>query len=202
VRLHWCSSGLFARLPLHAATAGRKARCGESCSDYVVSSYTPTLSALLRARKDGDIVDIASNADVRALLIAASHSPGMPPLLGVLEEIQVVEESLNMQHNILGGDDASPSTKQAVMSRLPLSPVVHFACHGVQDTNPLQSGFCLADSRLCILDLMVLNLPHAFLAFLSACETAAVGADWTEEAIHLAGSLLFCGFRSVVATTW
>jgi hypothetical protein len=50
-RLHWCATGDFAFLPIHAA--GIYAGPEDSrvcCSDYVVSSYTPTLSALLNAQ--------------------------------------------------------------------------------------------------------------------------------------------------------
>jgi tetratricopeptide (TPR) repeat protein len=50
-RLHWCATGDFAFLPIHAA--GIYAGPEDShvcCSNYVVSSYTPTLSALLNAQ--------------------------------------------------------------------------------------------------------------------------------------------------------
>jgi CHAT domain-containing protein len=40
------------------------------------------------------------------------------------------------------------------------------------------------------------------LAFLSACETAKGDGKTPDEAMHLAASLLFAGFRGVVATMW
>jgi CHAT domain-containing protein len=40
------------------------------------------------------------------------------------------------------------------------------------------------------------------LAFLSACETAEDDKKVSDEAMHLAATLLFAGFRGVVATMW
>ena len=45
-------------------------------------------------------------------------------------------------------------------------------------------------------------MPNASLAFLSACETAMGADELSDEAMHLAASLLFAGFRGVVATMW
>jgi CHAT domain-containing protein len=81
--------------------------------------------------------------------------------------------------------------------------IVHLACHGVQDAkDATQSGFCLGDGRLTILRLMNLKLDNAFLAFLSACETAKGDEEQPDQAMHLAAAMLFCGFKSVVATKW
>jgi CHAT domain-containing protein len=49
---------------------------------------------------------------------------------------------------------------------------------------------------------MELSLPGAALAYLGACETAQGDHYHTDEAVHLAASMLFCGFRSVIATMW
>jgi hypothetical protein len=38
------------------------------------------------------------------------------------------------------------------------------------------------------------------LAFLSACQTAKGDEDMPDQAVHLAASMLFCGFKSVIAT--
>ena len=41
------------------------------------------------------------------------------------------------------------------------------------------------------------------MAFLSACHTAAEDSKGTlNEVVHLAAALQFCGFRSVVGTSW
>jgi hypothetical protein len=80
--------------------------------------------------------------------------------------------------------------------------VLHLACHGLQDSNPLKSAILLQDGRLTIEDIMQLNLTHAALAFLSACQTAKGDRNVPDQAVHLAASMLFCGFRSVIGTMW
>ena len=80
---------------------------------------------------------------------------------------------------------------------------MHFACHGYQDPhNPLESGFVMQDGMLAVAKLMSLSLENAFLAFLSACETAKADKAQPNQAIHLAATMLFAGFKSVVGTMW
>jgi CHAT domain-containing protein len=80
--------------------------------------------------------------------------------------------------------------------------VLHLACHGAQRPDPLASAFILRDEDLSIQELMKLELKHASMAFLSACQTAKGDKDQPDQAVHLAASLLFCGFKSVIATMW
>jgi CHAT domain-containing protein len=49
---------------------------------------------------------------------------------------------------------------------------------------------------------MEMNLKHAFVAFLSACETAKGDRTYADEVVHLAATMLFAGFKSVIATMW
>ncbi|KAF7369489.1 CHAT domain-containing protein [Mycena venus] len=88
---------------------------------------------------------------------------------------------------------------------------MHFSCHGTQDLeNPLDSGLILADGRLKVSKVMsppevnsALVVKNSMsIAFLSACETAKGDKDSPDEAMHLAATLLFSGFRGVVATMW
>ena len=89
------------------------------------------------------------------------------------------------------------------MEKLPEASILHLACHGHQDPhNPLESGFIMHDGMLTVAKLMSLNLDHAFFAFLSACETAKGDKAQPDQAIHLAATTLFSGFKSVVATMW
>jgi CHAT domain-containing protein len=84
-----------------------------------------------------------------------------------------------------------------------VSNIVHLACHGIQDDgDATQSGFCLGDGRLTIAKVAELRLDNAFLAFLSACETAKGDKEQPDQAMHLAAAMLFSGFKSVVATMW
>jgi CHAT domain-containing protein len=190
-RMHWCPTGELAFLPLHAA--GR-------CSEYVVSSYTPTLTALLQARRG--IQPIAAK-EIQALLVAEPHSPGLPTLDNVIDEVFSAARVLSPATvNTIAGGHAGARV-EAVLDKLLNANLLHLACHGEQDAeNALQSGFCLRDGRLTIADLMQLELPQPLLAFLSACETAKGSEDQPNQAVHLAGAMLFVGFRSVIATMW
>lgn len=95
------------------------------------------------------------------------------------------------------------ATAEALHRYLPNANIAHFACHGEQDrTDPLESGFLMADSKFTVAHLMEMDLKPAFLAILSACETAKGDANQPDQVIHLAAALLFAGFPSVVATMW
>jgi CHAT domain-containing protein len=71
------------------------------------------------------------------------------------------------------GSTSSGMTAATLLEHLPSATILHLACHGRQDpNNALKSGFVMSDEMLTIEQLMPIPLPHAFLAFLSACETA------------------------------
>jgi CHAT domain-containing protein len=201
-RLHWYTAGQFAPIPIHAAGiyTGIDQEC---CSDYVVSSYTPTLSTLLRARKG---LQPIAKADATLLLVAAEHTADarLPPLSKVKVErrdICSVVENTGVQY---AASSQSVSKTAEATAALPAANLVHIACHGLQHTSePLKSAFHLSDDDvLSVSELMGLDLKGAFLAFLSACETAKGDHDQPDEAIHLAATMLFVGFKSVVATMW
>lgn len=189
-------------MPLHAASAN--GHLGESCSDYFVSSYTPTLAAVINARRGLQPVSMAQRS---ALLIAESDSPGLSRLEKADEEVATIGSILSpMATTLLVGDTTSKrngATVNTVLENLPSATILHLACHGEQDpTNPLLSGFCLRDGRLTVAQLMRLNLQNALFAFLSACETAKGDSKQPDQAVHLAAAILFVGFRSVIATMW
>jgi hypothetical protein len=66
-------------------------------------------------------------------------------------------------------------------------------------SNALESGFMMQDDMLTI---SKLELPNAFLAVLSACETAKGDASQPDQVIHLAATMLYVRFRSVIGTMW
>ncbi|KAJ6610967.1 CHAT domain-containing protein, partial [Mycena sp. CBHHK59/15] len=81
---------------------------------------------------------------------------------------------------------------------------VHFACHGVQDRcAPTESALLLTGSSQLTLERTIkLSLPHANLAFLSACQTATGDKELQDESVHLAADMLLAGYRGVVETMW
>jgi CHAT domain-containing protein len=100
-------------------------------------------------------------------------------------------------------DPAGDSMAESVLARLSEATILHLACHATQcRDDPLQSGFDLVDGRLTLRELMRIRHPRAQLAYLSACESAAVDGNQPDEAINLAATMLFVGFKSVIATMW
>jgi CHAT domain-containing protein len=200
-RLHWCPTGLFSFLPLHAA--GPSNETNVWISDYVVSSYTPTLTALIQTRRE---LQPVLRTSLRALLAAAPSVEGLTPLEKAFEELSSVSSSLSSASAHVIGEPPVPGRDVHVLeitSQLHKAHILHLACHGEQDpVNPLQSGFCFCDGKLTVFELMRLSAPNALLAFLSACETAKGDDKQPDQAVHLAAAMLFVGFRSVIATMW
>jgi len=200
-RVWWCPTGPLTLLPIHAA--GRHPgldaaadRHADRVLDRVISSYIPSLTALGRAREP------ASNAPVRQLAVGMPVTPGLPALLGVDVELEVVA-----RHFPPGPDNlqliASGATRANVLTAIGGHSWVHLACHASQQfDNPASSGFALQDGTLTVADLAALPNQQNDLAFLSACETAAGSARHFDEAIHLAAAMQFIGYRNVIATLW
>jgi CHAT domain-containing protein len=187
-------------MPVHAASKLTNVE-KESASDYIVSSYVPTLSTLTKARLDWKPIP---RAQIAGLLLCESSSPNESHLSGVVREIALVRECFEAaQAQVL--NPPSKHTTRAEMQALlenNAAHILHLASHGIQASDPLKSAFLLHDRRLLIEDIMHFKLPYAVLTFLSACETARGDRDAPDEAVHLAASMLFCGFRSVIGTMW
>jgi CHAT domain-containing protein len=170
----WCPTGNFAHLPIHAAGVD-----GIHCSHYVVSSYTPTLGALINARSSFLSV---KKQEVRALVAAVPRSdmPQWGDLLSTSAEANAVKATLPEEAllSLSNSDDALVGYNEGLTAKRPLenlpeATILHLACHGYQDPeNPLKSGFVMRDEMLTIERLIPIPLPRAFMAFLSACETA------------------------------
>jgi CHAT domain-containing protein len=117
-----------------------------------------------------------------------------------IDQVEVATQSGQVQvsHRMVGS-----TTVEGVSAAIKASNIVHLACHGVQDPDDAtKSGFCLGDGRMTIKHLMDLSVANPFLAFLSACETAKGDIDQPDQVMHLAAAMLFCGFKSIVATMW
>jgi CHAT domain-containing protein len=173
----------------------------ECCADYVVSSYAPTLTALLRAQQQAR-THATRQAQMVAVAVEQAHNAALSPLRYVAQETRHVVE-------VAAGAGASASfihtnvAKDDVLTSFRSANFVHLACHGIQDpASPYDSHFSLGCSDLTVSDLIEVNLPNAFFAFLSACDTAKGTQKHADEVVHLAATMLFAGFQSVAATMW
>ncbi|MGX7829681.1 CHAT domain-containing protein [Actinokineospora sp. 24-640] len=198
-RLWWCPTGLLSLVPLHAAGHHDDASGlgpPRTVLDRVVSSYTPTVRALLHARRP------RADRPVRPLVIAMPKTDGEADLPGAELEAAAVRSAIADAEVLIGAD----AHKAAVVDRVADHDWVHFGCHGNTDLdNPSASGLLLADHKaapLTVLDVNRLDLADAEFAFLSACSTARTGSALPDEAIHLASAFQIAGYRHVVATLW
>ncbi|MFI9383379.1 CHAT domain-containing protein [Kutzneria sp. NPDC052558] len=194
-RLWWCPTGWLSFLPLHAA--GRDGPdSGKWVVDRVIPSYTPTVRALVRARRQLALVD---RVDPRPLVVAIPDTPGAEPLPGVADEAAAVLEIFPAGRQLLG----SEATLSAVREALSGHSWVHFGCHGVTDTRtPSASGLVLHDGRLTTLDVAAERPDRPQLAVLSACSTSQGGLDLPDEAVQLASSFQLAGYPHVIGTLW
>jgi tetratricopeptide (TPR) repeat protein len=193
--VRWCPAGLLSLLPLHAAA-----------HDRVISSYTPTVRALLAASRqpeqasDGPILVVAVPRPATAPGQPGQPGlPELPELPGVRTEARQVCARFGGRHT-LRSDRAA--TREQILADLPGHPLAHFACHGQPDLHqPSEAALRLWDSPLTVVDVAGLRLAGE-LAFLSACDTAAGSVTLPDEAIHLAAAVQAAGYRHVVATLW
>jgi CHAT domain-containing protein len=193
----------MAFLPLHAAgyhadiTAG--AAAPRTALDRVISSYTSTVRVLGYARqRTQQAAD--QTAEQPAVIVAMPDTDGADRLSGVRAEVAWLT-SMMPASTILEGRTAN---RDNVLAALPSHPVAHFACHA------LSAGAESDASRLIVSDdatnpltvgsISALDLPHAELAYLSACSTASPDPD--DEAGHITSAFQVAGYRNVIGTLW
>ncbi|KAF8148281.1 CHAT domain-containing protein [Crassisporium funariophilum] len=202
VRIWWCATGPLAFLPIHAAGIyGQKKRVyGSVLSDYAISSYTPTLSALLERVNNPRQINQGNNG---LLMISQVNTPDLPQIPGTKREVEAIQERLNKGDLKALWLDGSSATVNRVTEEMESHSCVHLACHAIQDIRePLRSGFFLHDRRLELSEIIKKRLPAADLAFLSACQTSTGDEKLSEEAVHLAAGMLAAGYQGVIATMW
>lgn len=188
----WIPTGALALLPLHAATA---ADLSDSVLDRVVSSYAPTLTALAHARRRlrglgrerTPVVVVSSHQDERSR-----------PLHHAIEEATELAE----QHGVVPVDAAAVN-RNDLLTAIATASDLHVALHAVSDPeDPSRSRLRTGASHLTVTEIASLTIDHAWLAYLSACETTLTTAELADEAIHLTAAFQLAGFPHVVGTLW
>ncbi|CAE6527798.1 unnamed protein product [Rhizoctonia solani] len=171
----WCPTGAFTFLPLHAAGDYDQPR--SRVFDYVISSYTPTLTTLLVTKPS------SLSGTSQVLAVGQANTPGHSALPGTSRELECLRThtQIGSRYSQLTGDRA---TTAAVLDAMEHHDWVHLACHAYQNvTDATKSGF--SSSRW----------------YPRPC-TATGDAKLPDEAIHLASGMLMAGYSSVIATMW
>ncbi|KAG1736966.1 TPR-like protein [Suillus lakei] len=198
-RIWWCPTSVFNSLPLHAAGEYIREH-GRFFSRLYISSYTPSLMALIKARKSLDrSLPVPFAAIGQNLPHGYSH-----PLKAVEGELDLVQSLIppfpTVSFTKITSVDA---TKSRALRALQDNTWLHFACHGTQNyEEPFKSAFRMRDKPLSLLDITQMDLSRHEYVFLSACETAVGDSSTPDEVIHLAAGLQFAGVQSVVGTLW
>ncbi|KAL5640004.1 hypothetical protein ACGC1H_007341 [Rhizoctonia solani] len=190
----WCPTGLLTFLPLHAA--GDYSQPQSRVFNYAISSYTPTLSALLASTPS------QFNRRCQVLAIGQASTPGQNRLPGTTKELAHVKAHTHNKTEYSQLTD-SQATTAAVLDAMEQHDWVHLACHASQNCkDPIKSGFHLHDGTLDLSTISQRSFKNKGLAFLSACQTATGDENLPDEAIHLASGMLMSGYPSVIATMW
>ncbi|PVF92186.1 TPR-like protein [Serendipita vermifera] len=194
-RIWWCATGPLAFLPIHAAGIYGPDSGDSQISNYVISSYAPTLSTLLDPPKS------SVSSSFSLLSVIQPSAPGASSILNTKQELEYIRHhTTGRDHVVLEG---AAGTKRRVTRGMEECNWLHLACHGIQvPDEPTKSALLLEDGHLTLEEIIRLDLPHAEFAFLSACQTTTGDENLSEEAVHIAGGMLLAGYRSVVATMW
>ncbi|KAI0084232.1 CHAT domain-containing protein [Irpex rosettiformis] len=196
----WCPTGPLAFLPLHAAGIYPERKgtntLSQTVADIAISSYTPTLKALLKPRTR---LTASYTEYPKVLVVSQPDTPNCASIPETRTEAGIVMSLIEDSTPL----DDTEGTIQSVLEGMATHDWVHLACHGVQNhTDPMSSAFALYDGRLTLSSLMSQHLPNADLAVLSACQTATGDEKLSEEAVHLAAGMLNAGYKSVIGTMW
>ncbi|KAF8552978.1 hypothetical protein OG21DRAFT_1498014 [Imleria badia] len=176
----------------------------DQASDFVFSSYVPTLSILVPLAPKPQA---ASRDDLRLLTVPQPPSDGQSSLSGVEIELTRSHIRTMIQNAPLAQStliESSMGTVEEVLTLMKDADWAHFSCHGIQHADyPTCSGLCLADGRrLKLSDIIALSRHRGRFAFLSAWQTATGYKNLSDETIHIAAGMLFAGYGGVVDTMW
>jgi CHAT domain-containing protein/tetratricopeptide (TPR) repeat protein len=195
--IRWIGIGPLAKAPLHVAGKYKVKGTPYSAMDYAISSYAPSLRALLYATERGPKQYLNQRCDARVLVVKMS------------ETLAHVEEEANTLKGIalsvsMHTTELDVPTTTEVLKQLPLHNLVHFACHAIIDPEvPSNSHFLLSDGKLTVQQILKTYSAEPDVAFLSACSTAECGdARLVDESIHIASAFLVLGFKQIIGTLW
>ncbi|KAG2135791.1 TPR-like protein [Suillus clintonianus] len=194
-RIWWCPTAEFTLLPLHAAGPYEKNK--DNLSQIYISSYTPTLATLIRARR------VSQEVSAQHFVAIGQANPDRgKELRHVAPELAIVAQRLGPVVSFTSLED-SDATVQGALDALNHNQWLHLACHGMPNrAQSFDSSFAMRDGPLMIKDIIRSNWQNPEFAFLSACHTTVGHEKSPDESIHLAAAMQFAGFRSVIGSMW
>ncbi|KAG2738274.1 hypothetical protein P692DRAFT_20882755 [Suillus brevipes Sb2] len=157
---------------------------GKSLSQQYISSYMPSLTALMRARRSHD-----GSPSVPFAAIGQNLPDGASFTLDCVEpELELVRGLLPLPPAVSFTKITSVDpTKSRALRALRDNTWLHLSCHGTQTfDDPFKSAFLMRDQPLSLLDITQMDLSQNEFAFLSACETAVGVPTTPDEVMHLA----------------
>lgn len=191
-RIWWCPTSPLASLPLHIASDG-------DMEPPYISSYITAITSLLRAQSSNN-----DDVSLKVLAVGCSDVANHSPLPGIMKEMEILKDCLRGE--TLNQLVDNKATVEEVKQQLATHSWVHLSCHGypASSNDAYRSYFVLTNGNLYMSDIIQQqqNAPNARFAFLSACHTATGVSKLGDEAMHLAASMSFLGFRGVIATLW
>ncbi|KAG1724957.1 CHAT domain-containing protein [Suillus paluster] len=195
-RIWWCPTAEFTPLPLHAAGPYEKKK--HNLSHIYISSYTPTLTTLIRARRQ-----VSQAASLQQFVaIGQAHPDRGKELRCVASELAVVAQHVAPVAPFTSLADSN-ATVEGALDALSRNQWLHLACHGMPNQQQtFESSFALRDGLLTIKDIVRSDWQNPQFAFLSACHTTVGDKKSPDESIHLAAAMQFSGFRSVIGSMW
>ncbi|KAF8991551.1 CHAT domain-containing protein [Cyathus striatus] len=198
-RLWWCPTGPLSFLPIHAAGIyDPNALFGSVLSDYVVTSYIPTLSVLGHMKKE-----LVTTKFQGMVAVSQANAPGLPPIPNTEKEVENINNIFNQSEISVKMLEGEYATVEAISQAMSTHNWIHLACHGTQHpSDPLESAFHAHDGSLTLSKIMELDIPEADFAFLSACQTSTGHEKLPDEAVHLAAGMLNAGYKSIIASLW
>ncbi|KAG9119314.1 hypothetical protein FRC07_005711 [Ceratobasidium sp. 392] len=188
----WCTTGPISGLPLHAAGRYEEPRTG--IYDYAISSYSPSLSALIaRPPHPTDLNGM--------LIVSPTATTGRDVLTGVADELnRVKNRAIGLPLIELAGDEA---TVQNVLSEMEKYDWVHLACTVSQNSHyPNRSVIHLHDGDLALEAIMSKSGNSGGIVYLSRSQAIKHHENVLDEAFPVAAGMLMAGRSTVVTTIW
>ena len=210
-RIWWIGTGLASSMPFHAAGSHSPISIANSFS-RAISSYTPSIKALVFSQtRAASTSTTTTTTKQRLLMTTMPTTPGHPKLSlpGVAAERDAVLNTLTHHVTVTEANEVAKTTQE-----LKRCSVAHFACHGrTNPIDPSQSGLILQApnpssghleaAHLTVREISEARLPHAQLAYLSACSTAENRVtQLADEVIHVVSGFQVAGFPHTVGCLW